>query len=226
MANAKFRAFVIVSFVIVANVTHAGVAQAESILVPGAPTVRVDFESVLERVDGDIPFAIGTPVLGSLVYGAESPSAFPLLDFSMSVAGVDFTTGDVLSAAVTEFADTLGFDAQLELKGRQGMGAFAEPFRFEIFQEFGDSNLILRGGNSTASGGVGLAFADASPIPEPCSLVLLVTALFLCGVTGRPHPWLYGANDQCLRGLPISASPNQTGVRPSLPRRSRPLPLP
>jgi hypothetical protein len=72
--------------------------------------------------------------------------AFPLLDFSLSVADVDFTTNDVLSATVTEFADTLGFDAQLELKGRPGLGAFAEPFRFEIFQEFGDSNLFLDGG--------------------------------------------------------------------------------
>jgi len=183
MASSKLRAFVIVACVIVAGMTHTGVVEAESILVPGAQTVRVDFESALERVDGDIPFAVGTPVLGSLVYGAEGPSGFPLLDFSMSLAGVDFTTGDVLSAMVTEFADTLGFDAQLELKGRPGLGAFAEPFRFELFQEFADSNLILQGGNSIASGGVRLAFADAAPVPEPASWVLLVTALSLCGVT-------------------------------------------
>jgi hypothetical protein len=172
----------IVSCVIVA-VMHTGVAQADSIFVPGANTVRVDFGSALERVDGDIPFTVGTPLLGSLLYGAESPLAFPLLDFSMSVAGVDFTTRDVLSAKVVEFADTLGFDAQLELMGRPGLGAFAEPFQFEIFQEFGDSNLSLRGGNSTASGGVRLDFDDASPVPEPSSLVLLVTALSLCGAT-------------------------------------------
>jgi hypothetical protein len=182
MANSKFRAFVIVSCVIVAAM-HSRVAQADSILVPGADSVRVDFESALERVDGDIPFPVGTPVLGSLLYGAGSPLAFPLLDFSMSLAGIDFATRDVLSATVVEFADTLGFDAQLEVEGRPGLGAFAERFRFEIFQEFGDSNLFLDGGNATASGSVGLVFHDASPVPEPSSLVLLVAALSLCGAT-------------------------------------------
>jgi hypothetical protein len=67
------------------------------------------------------------------------------------------------------------------LTGHPGVGAFTEPFRFEIFQEFGDSNLFLSGQNANASGPVALGFQAVSPIPEPSSLVLLATALSLCG---------------------------------------------
>ena len=129
---------------------------------------------------GDVPgIDVGTPVIGRLVYDASSTSPFPVLDFFLSAGDIDFTIDDVLSASVVEFLGTAGFSAGADLKGRPGLGDWSELVAFQIFREFGESNLFLSAGDGSADafGHVALSFEAASPIPEPSSLVLLVNAL-------------------------------------------------
>jgi hypothetical protein len=193
MAHLKYRLLMMAACVILAEMTQPGDAHAESFFIPGATAVRVHFGSTLDSVVGAVPgIDVGTPVIGSLVYEADSPTfpqfGFPVIDFFLSVGDIDFTMEDVLGGHVLEFPSTAGFDAQVQLRGRPGLGAFSESFSLEIFQEFGDSNLFLTGQDFTAFGaGLNLTFEGVAPIPEPSSLVLCVTALCAIAVSRAPR---------------------------------------
>jgi hypothetical protein len=118
-------------------------AGADSIFVPGASAVRVEFGSTIEHTLGSNPPAdVGTAVGGNLTYAADAlplpDGSFPLVDFALAFDGQHFTEQDVVRARILEFVGTFGFDAQVQLAG-----SGFEPLFLELFREFGDSNLFL-----------------------------------------------------------------------------------
>lgn len=155
-------------------------AVADSIFVPGASAVRVEFDSTIEQTLGSNPPAdVGTAVVGNLTYAVDAPplpnGSFPLVDFALAFDGQHFTEQDVVSARIVEFVGTFGFDAQVQLAG-----SGFEPLFLELFREFGDSNLFLvhedLEARSLALGPLGLEFTAA--VPEPSSLVLVGSAVW------------------------------------------------
>jgi hypothetical protein len=160
-------------------------ARADSIFVPGATAVQVVFDATIAEIVGDIPLDIGTHIAGTLTYGADPVSFndFPLLDFAAVIGGMEFKMQDVLSARVFEFPGTFGFDAQLHLMGRPGLGDLSAGFLLELFREFGDSNLWLLSDEEESHSRVRADLTtldfDAAPVPEPTSLVLLAPPLAL-----------------------------------------------
>jgi PEP-CTERM motif len=159
--------------------TIAQPAVADSIFVPGASAVKVEFGGTIEEIGGsDPPADLGTAVVGNLTYAADaSPHGeFPLVDFALAFDGQHFTEQDVLSARIVEFVGTLGFDAQVLLAG-----SGFEPFLLELFREFGDSNLFLVDleidARSVAIGSLTTLDFTAA-VPEPSSLVLIGSGMW------------------------------------------------
>ena len=162
-------------------------AVADSIFVPAASAVRVEFDSTIEQTLGSNPPAdVGTAVVGNLTYAVDAPplpnGSFPLVDFALAFDGQHFTEQDVVSARIVEFVGTFGFDAQVQLAG-----SGFEPLFLELFREFGDSNLFLVHKDSDplsfALGPLGLELTAAVPepssaVPEPSSLVLVGSAVW------------------------------------------------
>jgi hypothetical protein len=166
---------------------HPVAVEAGSIFVPEADIVRVNFVSQLDVTSGNVPgIHPGTIVSGSLVYDASDPDVgrLSLVDFLLIAADITFGLDDVLDAAVFEFEGTFGFAAQALLQGRPELQDWSGGVQFEIFREFGDSNLFLGGVESEAHahGHVSLEFENA--IPEPSTFVLgtLSAALLLIGI--------------------------------------------
>jgi hypothetical protein len=160
-------------------------ARADSIFVPGAPAVEVVFDATIAEIFGDIPLEVGTHITGTLTYDANPPVPFifPLLDFTATIGGMEFTKQDVVSATIREFPGTFGFDAQVQLMGRPGLGDLSAGFLLELFREFGDSNLWLFSDEpepqSRVRGDLTTLDFDTAQVPEPASLTLLAPALAL-----------------------------------------------
>jgi hypothetical protein len=158
-------------------------ARADSIFVPGAPAVEVVFDATIAEIFGDIPLDVGTHITGTPIYDANPPMPFifPLLDFAATIGGMEFTLQDVVSANIREFPGTFGFDAQVHLMGRPGLGDLSAGFHLELFREFGDSNLWLfsdeQGPQSRVRGDLTTLDFDTAPVPEPSTLLLAISGL-------------------------------------------------
>jgi hypothetical protein len=163
---------------------HPGAVEAGSIFVPGADIVRVNFASELGIARGDVPgIHPGTVVSGSFVYDASEPAVngYPVVDFLFTAADITFGFDDVLEAAVFEYQGTHGFEVRAQLQGRPELHDWSAGVEFEIFQEFGESNLFLVGveSDARAQGHVSLEFENAIPEPPTFVLGILSAALLL-----------------------------------------------
>lgn len=135
-----------------------------------AATVRADFSAEINYVNADVPgIEIGTLVSGTILYETVPNESEIPLDFTLSFGSNDFTFDDLEEIRVSDFQGTRGFSTQAILKPTEGLGDFSEGISFEIFQEFGDSNLFLNS-ISSESGVQGLQTLRLSRqevVPEP-----------------------------------------------------------
>jgi hypothetical protein len=144
-------------------------ASADSIFVPGASIVGVDFAATLDFSQGIVPnVLVGAEVTGTLRYDANpiALGEFRLLDLQVTAGPITFTFDDVLEARVFEFSGTAGFDVQIILRPHPDLSEW-NLIRFEIFQEFEISSLSLAAVDiaGSVSGHLAfLSFFDASPI--------------------------------------------------------------
>ena len=146
-----------------------------------AATIRADFFTELTQVNANVPgIGVGTLVRGTILYNkVPNEEAIPL-DFTLSIGNNDFTFDDVTEIRVSDWEGTGGFDTQATLKATEGLGDWSEGISFEIFQEFGDSNLFLNSISGDASaysiGGLNLNRQEVPPVPEPEMLAGIAVA--------------------------------------------------
>jgi hypothetical protein len=138
-----------------------------------AATIKADFSAEINYVNANVPgIGIGTLVSGTILYETvlDELDQIPL-DFTLSFGNNDFTFDDLEEIRVSDFQGTSGFDIQAILKPREGLGDFSEGIFFEIFQEFGDSNLFLNSISSESSvrgyQTLNLSRQEVTPVPEP-----------------------------------------------------------